>query len=185
MRAALDRVAERRFPGVRLVQTAYHSRSLALYAELGFQVREPLACMQGPAVNQSLPGYHVRAATLDDLDACDRVCLQVHGLHRRGDVTDAIEHGVARVVEHGGRITGYATDLAFPAHAVGETHREIMALIGAANAYGGPGILVPMRDHVLFAWCLERGLRVVQVMTLMTVGLYNEPKGGYLPSILY
>jgi GNAT superfamily N-acetyltransferase len=185
MHAALDRVVERRFPGVRLVQTAYHSRSLALYAELGFHVREPLACMQGPPLDLSVPDYHVRAGTIADLHDCDRVCLQVHGLHRHDDVRDAIEHGSARVVEHHGRITGYATNLAFSAHAVGETQHEIMALVGGATEFGGPGILVPMRDHALFSWCLAHGLRVVQVMTLMTIGLYNEPKGSYLPSILY
>jgi len=27
--------------------------------------------------------------------------------------------------------------------------------------------------------------KVVQVMTLMTLGLYNEPAGAYLPSVLY
>jgi hypothetical protein len=34
-------------------------------------------------------------------------------------------------------------------------------------------------------WCLGRGLRVTQPLTLMTMGLYNEPAGAYLPSILY
>ena len=29
------------------------------------------------------------------------------------------------------------------------------------------------------------GLRVVQPMTLMSMGLYNEPKGAFLPSVLY
>ena len=28
-------------------------------------------------------------------------------------------------------------------------------------------------------------LEVVQLMTLMTTGLYNEPAGAYLPSIMY
>jgi hypothetical protein len=32
---------------------------------------------------------------------------------------------------------------------------------------------------------LETGLRVVQPMALMTVGLYNEPAGAYLPSISF
>jgi len=31
----------------------------------------------------------------------------------------------------------------------------------------------------------ENGLRVVQPMTLMTSGLYNEPAGVYLPSVLF
>jgi hypothetical protein len=29
------------------------------------------------------------------------------------------------------------------------------------------------------------GLRLVYPMTLMTMGLYNEPRGAYLPSVLY
>jgi hypothetical protein len=32
---------------------------------------------------------------------------------------------------------------------------------------------------------MTRGLRVAHVMTLMTVGLYNEPAGAYLPSVGY
>jgi hypothetical protein len=40
-----------------------------------------------------------------------------------------------------------------------------------------------MRNAELFAWCLAKGLRVVQPMTLMTKGLYNEPAGSFLPSI--
>jgi hypothetical protein len=88
-------------------------------------------------------------------------------------------------VEHENRVTGYATDLAFFAHAVGETNTDMMALIGAAPVFGGPGILVPLRNGALFQWCLGHGLRVMQVMTLMTIGLYNEPGGAYLPSVLY
>ena len=49
MEAALERVRESGNPGVRLLQSAYHGRSLALYSTLGFQVREPIACLQGAA----------------------------------------------------------------------------------------------------------------------------------------
>jgi predicted N-acetyltransferase YhbS len=185
MEAALDRVREQAYPGVRLLQSAYHGRSLALYTSLSFQVREAIACMQGPAIGVSVVGYEVRPAHEEDLEACDRVCRFVHGHDRSGEVLDAINQGTARVVEHDGRITGYATDLAFFAHAVGETNRELMALIGAASAFGGPGILVPLRNAPVFQWCLSHRLKVVQVMTLMTLGLYNEPAGAYLPSVLY
>jgi hypothetical protein len=89
------------------------------------------------------------------------------------------------VVEHDERISGYATDLAFFAHAVGESNEDLKALIMAAEAFGGPGILVPTTNGELFRWCLERGLRVVQPMTLMTIGLYTPPQGAYLPAILY
>src|SRR5439155_17388505 len=39
MEAALERERSRQAAGVRLVQTAYHYRSLALYLKLGFAVR--------------------------------------------------------------------------------------------------------------------------------------------------
>ena len=185
MECALDRVRAQAYPGVRLLQAAYHGRSLALYSTLGFQAREPIACMQGPPIDAPLAGYQVRRAEAVDLEACDRVSTFVHGHHRRGEVLDAIRQGTARVVEHDGRITGYATDLAFFAHAVGETNHEVMALIGTGSAFGGPGILVPLRNGALFQWCLNHRLKVTQVMTLMTLGLYNEPAGAYLPSVLY
>jgi GNAT superfamily N-acetyltransferase len=181
----LDRVAKRRFPGVRLVQTAYHNRSLSLYAKLGFAVREPLSVMQGQPPAIKIPGYVVRAASMDDLDACNQVCLQVHGHDRGGELIDAVRHGRATVVEHNGRITGYATAVAFFGHAVGETNEELKARIGAVPAILGPGFLLPSRNSELFRWCLEHGLRIVQPMTLMSMGLYNEPAGAFLPSILF
>jgi predicted N-acetyltransferase YhbS len=185
MQHILDRVVQRRCPGVRLVQAAYHNRSLSLYAKLGFVAREPLSIMQGSPLAMRIPGYAVRTATEQDLEACNQVCLSVHGHDRHGELLDAIEQGTATVVEHGGRITGYATPIAFFGHAVGETNEDLKALIGAAPAFLGPGFLLPTRNGELFRWCLEHDLRVVQPMTLMSVGLYNEPTGAFLPSILY
>jgi len=179
------RVAERNFAGVRLIQSGFHTRSLSLYAKLGYEVREPLACMQGPSLNVTIPSYTVRTAVESDLEACNRVCRQVHGHDRGGELVDAIKQGSATVVEHGGRVTGYATIIGFFGHAVGETNREIEALIGAAKEFAGPGFLLPTRNGELFRWCLQRGLRVTQPMTLMSLGLYNEPADAFLPSILY
>lgn len=185
MTAALDRAAQRQAAGVRLVQGAYHTRSLALYAKLGFEVREPLACLQGPALETAVEGRHVRAATVVDIESCNRVCRSVHGHDRAPELADGLAAGRALVVEHDGRITGYSAGLSFFGHSVGETVDDVKALIGAAPGFGGPGILVPMRQGELFRFCLENGLRVVQVLTLMTRGLYNEPLGAYLPSIMF
>ena len=185
MENVLERVRTRKFAGVRLVQTAYHNRSLCLYTKLGFETREPLSVMQGKALNLKMPGYGVRRATEADLEACNRLCERVHGHHRAGELTGAIGHGGATVVERLGRITGYATALAFFGHAVGENNDDIRALIGAAPAFPGPGILVPTRNGELFRWCMANGMRLVQQMTLMSIGLYNEPAGAYLPSIHY
>jgi len=185
MQAVMDRAHERNFPGVRLVQASFHTRSLSLYATLGFDAREPLSVMQGPAIKKTMEGCSVRPATMADLDACNRVSMKVHGHDRGGDLSDSIPQGTAAVVERNGRITAYCSSLAFFGHAVAETNLDLQALIAAADGFGGSGILVPTRNAELFRWCLANGLRVVEPMTLMTVGLYNEPAGAYLPSILY
>lgn len=185
MRDVMQRSAERRVPGIRLLQSGYHTRSFSLYASLGFAFRETLACMQGPAILRTVPGHTVREATDADLAACNEVCRRVHGVDRGGEVADALKQGSVRVVEDEGNVTGYATDLAFFAHAVAETTTGLQALIASAPTFGGPGILVPASNSLLLQWGLANGLKVVQLMSLMTIGLYNEPAGAYLPSILY
>jgi predicted N-acetyltransferase YhbS len=185
MDAVLDRARERNFAGVRLVQAAFHNRSLSLYTTLGFDVREPLSVMQGPAIKKVYDGLAVRPARPSDLEVCNEVAFCVHGHHRSGELADAIQQGAATVVERNGRITGYASSLAFYGHAVAETNPDLQAIIAAADSFAGPGILVPSRNAELFRSCLANGLRVVQPMTLMSLGLYGEPKGAFLPSILY
>jgi GNAT superfamily N-acetyltransferase len=185
MKAVLDRAEEQRFAGVRLVQAAFHNRSLSLYAKLGFVVREPLACMQGPAMRKTLPGYQVRPAQQEDLPACNELCVRVHGHDRGGELQHAIQQGTAVLAEAQGRIRAYASSVSFFGHAVGEMNEDLQSLIAAATEFRGAGILVPSRNAALFRWCLENGLRVVQPLTLMTMGLYNEPAAAYLPSILF
>jgi GNAT superfamily N-acetyltransferase len=185
MQAVMEHAAQRKHAGIRLVQAAYHNRSLCLYTRLGFATREPLSLMQGPPLALHFPGYDVRPATPSDIAACNALCRDIHGFERSGELSDAIRDGKASVVEHLGRITGYATEIGFFAHAVGETNNDMKALIGAAPAFPGPGFLVPTRNHDLFGWCLDNGLRLSMQMTLMSTGLYAEPAGPYLPSILY
>jgi GNAT superfamily N-acetyltransferase len=185
MLEVMERSEQRGFAGIRLLQAGYHCRSLSLYTKLGFDPREHISCFQGPSINDTIPGYNVRAANQRDIDACNRLCIRVHGHHRGGEVRDAVAAGTASVVERAGRITGYATQIAYFAHAVAETNDDLQGLISAATSFGGPGFLVPSRNGALMRWCLGKGLRVTQPATLMTMGLYNEPSGAYLPSILY
>ncbi|MBV8088207.1 MAG: hypothetical protein JO139_01285 [Alphaproteobacteria bacterium] len=78
----------------------------------------------------------------------------MHGFERSAEVADGIAGNTATVVEHLGRITGYATEIGYFAHAVGETNEDLKALIGAAPTIAGPGFLLPTRNHDLFSWCL-------------------------------
>ena len=185
MRAVIDRSAEQGFAGIRLVQAGYHTRSLSLYSKLGFDVREHLSCFQGPPVLRTIDGYSVRPATMNDLAACNALCASVHGFARAGELHDAVAGGGASLVERDGRITGYATQIAFFGHAVADTTDDLTALIAAAPSFGGPGFLAPSRNGALMRWCLGHGLRVIQPMTLMSMGLYSEPQGAWFPSILY
>jgi predicted N-acetyltransferase YhbS len=185
MEAALRRERERGAAGVRLVQTAYHYRSLALYLKLGFAVRETLSVVAGTPPAQSFPGLSVRPADADDVSECGELCARIHGHDRTVELSDAIAAGSARVVERPGRICGYATGFGYGWHAVAETNEDLMALIASAEALLGLGILVPSRNSELLRWCLEHELRIVQQSTLMAIGLYNDPAGAYLPSILF
>jgi GNAT superfamily N-acetyltransferase len=185
MEDALRRVEERGAPGARLILAGYHNRSLALYTKLGFDVREALVNLQGPPIRWRAPGASVRAARESDFAPCGELCARVHGHTRPGELRAALENGGAMVVEREGRLTGYTTGVCFVGYSVGETNTDLQMLIGAAPEYSGPGFLLPSRNGELLRWCLEHGLRVVQPMTLMSRGFYQEPQGAFLPSILY
>jgi len=127
----------------------------------------------------------VRTGTHEDVDACNALSHRVHGFDRGVDLEAAVGHGTASVVERGGRITGYSTHIGFFGHATAESNLDLQALIAGAESIAGSGILVPSRNTALLRWCLANGLRVVQPMTLMSTGLYNEPAGAWLPSVLF
>lgn len=157
-----------------------------LYTTLGFQTREPLSLMQGPPPKLVMPGYHVRPARPSDVDACRALSHESLGFDRgAGALRDSIEGTNATVVEHLGRITGYATIIGLSGHSIARTNRDLMALIGAAPEFPGAGFLAPTRNYEVFSWCLANGLRLVVQWTLMTIGLYNEPTGAYLPSGMF
>ena len=193
----LNRVKKQSFPGVRLCQATYHNRSLCLYAKLGFETRELLSTMQGPPIRAAVPGFPVRAAAREGLEACNQLCLRIHGHDRAGELADAVEQGTATVVEHGGRITGYSTGVSIFGHSVGETNNDLKALISAAPEFQGPGFQLPTRNGELFRWCMARGLRVVQPIldddrlvqrtrgSIPSVGalLIDEGRSAGIPSI--
>jgi predicted N-acetyltransferase YhbS len=185
MENVLARSRERGLEGVRLVQAGYNNQSLCLYTKLGFRTREPLSLVTGSPSRVRLSGYKVRSASKEDIDACNWLCRTVHGHDRAGELEDAVREKTALIVERLGRVTGYATSIGFFSYAVSETNEDMMALIGAAESITGPGILVPTRNHALFTWCLKNGLQLNQQMTLMSIGMYCEPAGVYMPSVIY
>jgi GNAT superfamily N-acetyltransferase len=185
MEDAMAWARDRGFPSIRLVQAAYHSRSLSLYASLGFDAVEPLSVMQGPPIRRGVPGRSVRTATERDVPECGRLCERIQGFARSFETKRAVAAGVAMVAERDGAISGYANGLGFWHHAAAESNEDLEALIDAASVFPGPGFLLPTRNGDLLRWCLERGLQIVMPMTLMVAGSYQEPTGPYLPSICF
>ncbi len=185
MEALMERVRERRFPGVRLVQAAFNTRSMSLYTKLGYDVREPLICMNGQPIDKPVAGIDVQPAAEADLDACAELCRRIHGHDRTAELLGGLKQGSARVAHAGGRIVGYASDIGFFGHAVALSNDALMALISSAQEIRGPGFLLPARNGEVFRWCLSQGLKHIQPMTLMSHGLYTEPRGAFLPSVLF
>jgi predicted N-acetyltransferase YhbS len=189
MEAALER--GRDAAGIRLFQDSFNMGSLALYASLGFEVKELCVVMSGRPRSGPADGVEVRALEERDLEECEDLCISVHGFERTTELRDALQGPVLSpfVAVRDGRITAYATTLTFfpAAYGVGETQDDVCALIlGALPAGEEPAsFLLPTRQAGLFQWCLSEGLRAVKPMTYMSIGEYHEPDGCWIPSVLY
>jgi predicted N-acetyltransferase YhbS len=183
MEHLLERARVAGLGGTRLVQAAYNTQSLALYAKLGFQAREFLVCLHGNPIARAMRGYPVRMAGEEDIAACGRLCARLHGYARMEDLDEAIQLRTLTVVKRQGRITGYSTGVHFRGHTVAETNEDAKALIAAAQDLPEPGLLMPARNGELLRWALDHGLRITQPLSLMTRGFYQNAEGAFLPSI--
>jgi len=96
MQDVIDRAVHRKAAGVRLLQAAFHNRSLCLYTKLGFHTRETVSILQGKPLGQKFPGHDVRSVTAGDVATCNALCRQVHGFDRDTELRDAIGAKTAR-----------------------------------------------------------------------------------------
>jgi hypothetical protein len=185
MQAVIERSDAQGYTGVRLVQTAYHMRSLSLYTKLGFVSREELVVMNGAPDVSSPQRYDIRPLTKSDIARCNQLCIDVHGFHRGAEIEDGIAAKTAFIAERDGGIQAYSSGLGYFGHSVAQSNDALCALIAQAPHLPTLGLLVPVRNYAVFRWCLDHGMRAMQTMTLMTRGIYQDPDGPYLPSILY
>lgn len=180
----------KKFAGIRLVQDAFNSVSMSLYASLGFNIVEPLVLIQGtPKSPEQDDKIGVRPMSENDIEECSGLCRRIHGFDRKNLLTETRKYFPSYVATRDGRIAAYASapNIWQLNHAVGESTSDMTTLLsGFAKATGESlSFLLPIRQAELFRWCLSQGLRVVKPMNLMAMGSYSEPKGSYLPSVLY
>jgi predicted N-acetyltransferase YhbS len=192
-RALMEAVLERGrdAAGIRLLQDAHNPVSMSLYASLGFVAREPVVRIGGRPAGAPSERHEVRTMEERDLEACERLCGEVHGFSRTGELRDALTGPMLTplVALRDGRVRAYASSVAMwqLAHGVAETEEDLTALMLGAGAVSPEPIdvLLPIRVTSLFRWCLAQGLRVVKPMTLMTIGEYHDPHGSWFPSVAY
>ena len=188
MQAVIERGKDA--PGIRLVQGAYNLVSMSLYADLGFEIVEPLVIMEGtPTGEISSNSAEVRPLEEKDLAECNDLCRKVHGFDRANELKQISQMFPSFVAERDGRIVAYTSaPVSWQMnHAVAETTEDMQdLLLGATKQIGQPlAFIIPTRQAELFRWCLKSGLRVSKALTLMVMGEYQNPKGAFLPSVLY
>jgi GNAT superfamily N-acetyltransferase len=187
MKAVIER--GRDTAGVRLVQAAFNTKSMSLYASLGFAVKEPLALMEGKPKGEISKEVTVRPMTVDDLTECENLCRRVHGFARTGELRLALQAFKPFVALRDGKIVAYAATVSMwhLNHGVAETENDMRDLLVGASAQIEEKVsfLLPTRQDGFHRWALQTGLRMVQPLTLMTTGEYHEPNGAWFPSVLY
>ena len=181
-----DVIAEGRRQGyekIRLCQDSFNMQSLALYASLGFDTKEPLAHLELASDQPVDPA--VRPATAADLDAMDELCRSIYRISRKGECAVLLDIGFPAFVLERGHITGYLLGSAL-GHGVAESDDEMLALLAAYGAAGaGSQSFVPLRSGELYRRALATGHRNRKVMNLMALGPYEEPQGAFCPSVMF
>jgi predicted N-acetyltransferase YhbS len=187
MQAMIERGKDAK--GIRLLSDTFCMLNIGLYTALGFNTQEQTMLIEGRPEAEVPSNVTIRPMKESDLDACDALCSKIHGFDRHNELADACKSLAPFVAEREGRIVAYASSVtvALLNHGVAETEDDMCALFaGACKMTGEPiGLLLPARQADLMRWCLGAGMRLIDPMTLMVMGEYQEPAGCYFPSVLY
>src|SRR5688572_13205125 len=134
MHAVLERGKDA--PGIRLLQDAFHMRSLSLYRSLGFRVTEACVVMSGKPRGTPAGDVEVRPLADDDIEECEALCKRVHGFERTGALRDSMRSFTPMVAIRDGRIVAYASTATFwqMGHGVAEDEQAMEALLLGAAA---------------------------------------------------
>jgi ribosomal protein S18 acetylase RimI-like enzyme len=182
----LDALRESKDSGyerVRLMQDSFNMRSLALYASLGFVIKEPVAYMA--LSDKNAVDDNFRPATPADFDAMDALCTEIYGISRKGEYTSLLAAGFPAYVIDRRHVSAYLIGSSI-GHGVAESVEDMLAL------YNGIGATTPgslsnccLRQGDLYRAALASGHKNQKVMNLMAYGPYEDPTGTWTPSVMF
>ncbi len=131
MNAAVSYARSQNYDQIRLVQSPSHIRSFVLYTKSGFTLREPLFLMQGNVSNKNFDikdlELHKVETDIDVLE-CNKLCIQVHGFTREGELRQAMSQGVAIEIEKEGEIQGYSAGMGLFGHSIASSNDVLKVL---------------------------------------------------------
>jgi ribosomal protein S18 acetylase RimI-like enzyme len=183
MEDVIKHARESGFDRIRLMQDSFNMRSLALYASLGFDVKEPVAYIE---LNAAIGAHaNVRPAAPADFGAMDALCREIYGISRKNEIATLTQAGFPAFVFDGGRVRGYLVATAI-GHGVAESDDIMLALYASLGATIPDSMSnLPMRSGALYRRALHAGHRNRKVMNLMAIGPYDDPKGTWVPGVLF
>ena len=186
MQNVIDYARDNGIEQVRLLQDSFNMTSLALYASLGFDTKEPVALMQ--AAPAETPDDSIRPVTEADLPAIEELSTAIYKVNRSNGVAALFDWPFRPYLrERQGRVVGYFA-LGIGGHGVAETEDDAVALVRETARLMPPDfhrVFCPLTEGSLYRKLLAAGCRNIKVMNLMARGPYEPPDGVWLPSVLY
>lgn len=181
---------------MRAVQVTNNTSAYRLYSSLGFVPQEQLSLMVGyvPPTPGNLAGFEVRPMTEADVAGCQTLYRKINGHSRDSEIhmaaKRAFDWSMPYVVldKTNGELCGYTTGLADLGHLAATSEAAAWALYAGAgelmrrqDPHGlAPRLRIPGRlAPELLSWAARtRGVSLLRLETLISLGGYTPPEGG-------
>lgn len=184
---------------IRGVCLASNAKSFSLYMKIGYKARDLLTYLSRAPRREDTPGsisaisiaeqhgYRIREMEAQDVSACDALFQRINGCSRKNDIAASLRNPPPirpYVIVKDGEIEGYHTGFYLLGHGA---YRSADAFQHLVSAVPGEVLLhMPsLRQHELLRWCLLNGFKTVRQEIVISIGLYQEPDGIYLPGMGY
>lgn len=186
MQDVVDYARRHKIERVRLLQDAFNTTSLSLYASVGFDVKHAVALLRLPPAGK--PDPSVRPLEERDLAPLDELCRRNYKSSRRNELGAAVQAGLSPLArQRDGRLMGYLIAGMF-GHGVAESEADAVAIVREAGRVTPPQrafCFCPLDNGSLFRALLQAGCRTAKMMNLMAMGPYEQPVPVWMPSVLY